>query len=160
MYCEERDNLAAFLDGELEPGEAERLRRHIEGCAECREYLALLKRSYDALEYVEPVEVPEGLGTRVLAGARKRSRVPMFAAAAGLVAAALVFTWLSTKPGVGPAPVEDPQVAWAAGLTGEEQGVVENMDILEDYDILSDLDLLAQYDTLAGFEEFPEIEAI
>lgn len=160
MPCKERDNLAALLDGELEPGEAERLRHHIEGCAECREYLVLLKRSYDALEYVEPVEVPEGLGARVLARTRKRARVPVFAAAA-VAAAAVVFAWFSSaRLGTGPAPVKDSQVVEAAGLTGEEQAVVQNMDVLENYDILSNLDLLAQYDTLTQFEEFPEVEAI
>jgi predicted anti-sigma-YlaC factor YlaD len=41
--------LSEYLDGELEPGERERVERHVGRCPECRRVLATLKRTLAAL---------------------------------------------------------------------------------------------------------------
>lgn len=163
MYCKHRDNLVALLDGELNLSEVERLRAHLQSCRQCREHLELLKRSYDALELVEPVELPEGLGDRIRSGVRKRSLLPVFAAAAAAVLlAGAVFVQIVISPS-SEAPVQGAggvDVAVVEELTTEELAVIENMEMLEDYEILSDFELLAQFETLEEFEDFPAVEAI
>lgn len=65
------DELAAYLLGALEPGEAAELERHLAGCEECRTELEWLRPAILALpESVERVEPPPALRARVLAEAR------------------------------------------------------------------------------------------
>jgi len=69
-HQERRDELAAYLLGALEPGEAAALEQHLAGCGECREQIAWLRPAVQILpETVEPVEPPAGLKGRILAEA-------------------------------------------------------------------------------------------
>jgi anti-sigma-K factor RskA len=62
-----RDDIAAYLLGALEPGEAAELERHIAGCPECEEELQRLRPAVQVLpETVEPVEAPAALRSRLL----------------------------------------------------------------------------------------------
>lgn len=57
-----RDELAAYLLGALEPGEAAELERHLAGCEECRTELEWLRPAVQLLpESVERVEPPSQL---------------------------------------------------------------------------------------------------
>lgn len=74
-----RDELAAYLLGALEPGEAAALERHLAECEECRTELAWLRPAVQVLpESVERVEPPPQLRMRVMeqvraeAGGRSR----------------------------------------------------------------------------------------
>ena len=49
-----RRNLTAFLDGELSPGEAGALERHLEDCGECARLRARLDSAWKALDLVPP----------------------------------------------------------------------------------------------------------
>jgi anti-sigma-K factor RskA len=63
-----RNELAAYLLGALEPGEAAELERHLAGCEECRADLEWLRPAAQTLpEAVERVEPPRGLRARVMA---------------------------------------------------------------------------------------------
>ena len=63
-----RDELAAYLLGALEPGEAAALEQHLAACEECRTELAWLRPAALALpESVERVEPPAELRTRIMA---------------------------------------------------------------------------------------------
>ena len=63
-----RDELAAYLLGALEPGEAAELERHVAGCEECREALEWLRPAVQVLpEAVERVEPPRELRSRLMA---------------------------------------------------------------------------------------------
>jgi anti-sigma-K factor RskA len=63
-----RDELAAYLLGALEPGEAAELERHLAGCEECRADLEWLRPAAQTLpEAVERVEPPRELRARVMA---------------------------------------------------------------------------------------------
>ena len=70
-----REELGAFLLGALEPGEAEALERHLEGCERCREELRWLAPAHDALpETVARVQPPPELRQRLLAEVREDAR--------------------------------------------------------------------------------------
>ena len=78
-----RDELAAYLLGALEPGEAAELERHLAGCEECRTELEWLRPAVQLLpESVQRVEAPPQLRGRLMeqvrseaeSAARRRSR--------------------------------------------------------------------------------------
>lgn len=63
-----RDQLAAYLLGALEPGEAAALEQHLAGCEECRAELEWLQPAVQTLPAaVEPAEPPAGLRARIMA---------------------------------------------------------------------------------------------
>jgi anti-sigma-K factor RskA len=62
-----RDELAAYLLGALEPGEAAELERHLAGCEECRTELEWLRPAVQILpESVQRVEAPPQLRARLM----------------------------------------------------------------------------------------------
>lgn len=64
---ERRDELAAYLLGALEPGEAAALEQHLAGCEECSAELEWLRPAVQVLpEAVDAVEPPAGLRTRII----------------------------------------------------------------------------------------------
>ncbi len=75
-----RDEMAAYLLGALEPGEAAELERHLAGCEECQTELAWLRPAVQLLpETVERVEPAPELRTRLMEQVRSeadRAEVP------------------------------------------------------------------------------------
>lgn len=70
---EVQDRLSAWLDGELAPEVMTQVERHLEGCAGCRQELALLTALDQALgDLTAPV--PAGLPEKVRARLRRPSR--------------------------------------------------------------------------------------
>ncbi|MGH7557561.1 MAG: anti-sigma factor family protein [Gemmatimonadota bacterium] len=114
------ERLSAWIDGDLNPAERERIERHVAGCAECAAVLAGLERvvaSARGLEDREPAtdlwpSIAERLSDRTLApvipidSARPRGRrrfsftVPQLAAAAVaiMVVSAGVVWWTNPDP--------------------------------------------------------------
>ena len=69
-----RDDIAAYLLGALEPGEAAELERHIAGCPECEEELRRLRPAVRVLpETVERVEAPPALRSRLMEQVRSEA---------------------------------------------------------------------------------------
>src|SRR6478736_8385391 len=69
-----RDEIAAFLLGALEPGEAAELERHLAGCEECRTELEWLRPAVQLLpESVERVEAPPQLRGRLMEQVRSEA---------------------------------------------------------------------------------------
>jgi anti-sigma-K factor RskA len=69
-----RDDIAAYLLGALEPGEAAELERHVAGCAECEEELERLRPAVRVLpETVERVEAPAALRGRLMEQVRSEA---------------------------------------------------------------------------------------
>jgi anti-sigma-K factor RskA len=63
--------IAAYLLGALEPGEAAGLERHVAGCVDCQADLRRLRPAVDMLaESVERVDLPDALRTRLIEQAR------------------------------------------------------------------------------------------
>ena len=77
-----RDDIAAYLLGALEPGEAAELERHIAGCAECERELQRLRSAVQVLpETVEQVEAPAALRGRLMEQVRSEAAGPQAAPA-------------------------------------------------------------------------------
>jgi anti-sigma-K factor RskA len=69
------DEVAAYLLGALEPGEAAELERHLAGCEECRAELEWLRPAAQVLpESVKRVEPPGELRGRLMAQVRSEAR--------------------------------------------------------------------------------------
>lgn len=100
-----RDELAAYLLGALEPGEAAALEQHLADCEECRAELRWLRPAVQVLpEAVDPVEPPPQLRARVMAevgadakrarrsgaGRGRRRSSPLLRPLAGLALVALL----------------------------------------------------------------------
>ena len=67
-------NVAAWVLGALDRGEAEEVQAHVEGCASCRETVARLQRAVGAMPLaVDEVAAPARLRERVLAAAAASS---------------------------------------------------------------------------------------
>lgn len=65
------DDAAAYVLGALEPAEAEEFRRHLESCAACREEVAALQQTANALPMSAPqYPAPAGLRRRVMRAVR------------------------------------------------------------------------------------------
>lgn len=70
-----RDDLAAYALGALEETEAAELRRHLEGCEECRRQLRWLQPAVDVLPRAVPQrDPPPRLRKRLMATVRAESR--------------------------------------------------------------------------------------
>ena len=66
-----RDDLAAYALGALDEREEAELRRHLEGCEECRTHVRWLRPAVDLLpRTVEQLEPPRRLGERLMATVR------------------------------------------------------------------------------------------
>src|SRR3954451_25195015 len=71
------DEIAAFLLGALEPGEAAELERHLAGCEECRTELEWLRPAVQQLpESVQRVEAPPALRPRLMEQVRSEAERP------------------------------------------------------------------------------------
>jgi anti-sigma factor (TIGR02949 family) len=57
--------LSEFLDNDLSPEECERVRRHIDGCAPCVDFLESLRRSVALCRDCSPSEKPSALPAEV-----------------------------------------------------------------------------------------------
>ena len=69
-----RDDLAAYLLGALEPGEAAELERHVAGCEKCEDELRRLRPAVQVLpETVERVEAPADLRGRLIEQVRSEA---------------------------------------------------------------------------------------
>lgn len=82
MNCEQtRENLAAFIDGELDEGMVAEIQAHLEGCEGCRDELEMLRQTARALEgFLEPRAMKESVAENVLsalASQKGKRRVPL-----------------------------------------------------------------------------------
>ena len=69
-----RDDIAAYLLGALEPGEAAELERHVAGCPECEQELQRLRPAVQVLpETVDRIEAPAALRSRLIEQVRSEA---------------------------------------------------------------------------------------
>jgi hypothetical protein len=111
--------LAGYVSGELTPGEASLVDRHLSSCETCREEAHLARRARTAMATLPPVDAPAGLTRSVIDRARaRRLRSPAWAwgagAAATAAAAAVILFVVLTGGGRGGAPT--------AARSGQEAG--------------------------------------
>lgn len=149
MSCDKtKERLAAYLEGLLEPAEAEEVARHVSECAACRAEEARHRAVWELLAADEPVEAPSGLASKVLEQARgreapegaevvrlkslRRWAAPALAAAAVVVV--VLGAWLLQRGSGG-----EPSLA---RLSEEERQVVAHLDLLEEFDLLEHLEMM------------------
>jgi anti-sigma factor RsiW len=150
MDCKQKDNLVAYLDGELMPSEAEAVREHLVYCADCRAQLDLLRRSYTALDHIEDVEAPAGLAAKVRARTRSRRLPVVFGTLAVAAAALFLFTVQLNRPVVVEKPVPSGANIVAAGddVTADAMDVLETIDLVDDSDVMDELDVFAELEAM------------
>jgi anti-sigma-K factor RskA len=89
-----RSELAAYMLGGLEPGEAEALERHLEGCERCRNELRWLQPAIDVLpESLPQLEPPAALRERLMAQVRREAALAAAGAADRREQAAALRPW-------------------------------------------------------------------
>ena len=107
MACNEwNDAWVAQLYGELEPAEENRLNEHLVDCGDCRARIAGLTESRALLRDAAP-EVPAA--ARVIVMQPRRAIQPVWAFAAGMTCAMLIFALgLVVGPRIAGGPVSEP----------------------------------------------------
>lgn len=155
MSCEHvREELAAYLEGLLEPAEAEAVAEHLSACPACSEEARRQEAAWSLLRADEPLEAPADLARRVLDEVRReapgepariipisrwrRWALPALAAAAVLVVA-LGSLLLRQPSGDGPL---------LSNISEEERQVVAHLDLLEDFELLNNLEMLENLELL------------
>jgi len=147
-----RSVLAAYLDGELKPSTAAAVRKHLEGCRECREHAQGLAETWDVLDEVSLPPVRSGFTQRMMAriveekeldalearlNPNRRLRQVMAAVsglAAGLVLGLALWAWTSLA--------EQPR-------SPVEQEVSRSIAFLEDSDLMDEAALIKAMDEVA-----------
>ncbi len=145
MTCTEiRENLAAYLDGEIEGASRRAMDSHLSGCSACLGEKRAQAAAWRLLDLDDAPAVPAGLGDRILARARAggRGRVLPFrlraaAAAAAVLLAAGGAVLYANRSGTG-------SDAAPPDLLLEDLATLESLDLLQDEDV-SVADSLADY---------------
>jgi anti-sigma factor RsiW len=74
MRCSRVNRLVdAYVDGRLAAPQVSALERHVEGCARCRETVALARGINATLASKAPIRAPVGFGDRVMAGVYRQA---------------------------------------------------------------------------------------
>jgi anti-sigma factor RsiW len=148
--------LVPYLRGELTGGERERVARHLEQCARCREsaesfgsLLAELSSRVDELPAPEWTAYRAQL-RRKLAARLERPRwwrpVQWAALGAGAALAALMVWVIAVGRPQATAPIDqfaaEPDVEIADVGLLRNYGVIQHLDLLENYDVIEHLDQL------------------
>jgi len=68
--------LSAFLDGELTPPQAERIREHLESCPDCRKERQALELTINSVKALPAMQAPSDLASRVMAGIEEAEAQP------------------------------------------------------------------------------------
>jgi anti-sigma factor RsiW len=129
------DDLTALLDGELPPGQAAAVTRHLSGCPACRAERDRLAAGIAALRALPPAPEPSPhLATRLSARLAREGRP-----ASGLLG------WLAARRWKLAAPATAAAVAAAVVLfavrtqRAEEAGIALHLDLLLDYEAVASL---------------------
>jgi anti-sigma factor RsiW len=150
MSCTVESDLTAYLDGELSPEAATRVKAHLAGCGDCRATELLLQRTVSSLQALPAFEPSRGLRRRVLAEVeglpasawsgwrtwlRPGRLVPSGAALLAAVAVAVVMTHrLEQRHSLDLAVAANYELLSdyeVVGLSAEDLDVVEHLDELE-----------------------------
>lgn len=71
-----KEQLSAYVDGELTAAEQSAVSGHLQVCEECRDHLASLRRTVTLVQTLEPVRAPDGFQAQVRAGVERLAARP------------------------------------------------------------------------------------
>ncbi len=71
-----KEDLSAFLDGEIDPEGRSRVEGHLASCKECVSYIERVRKSAAVFKKHGVEDVPAGLLGRALGGASKKKKLP------------------------------------------------------------------------------------
>jgi len=144
MNCTEiRENLAAYLDGEIEGASRRAMDSHLSGCPACLAEKRAQAAAWRLLDLAgAPAAAPAGQRDRILARARSggsgrvlRFRLPAAAAAAAvLLVAGGAVVYMNRSHGT-------PPTVTSCGAGPPPDQLLENLAVLESLDVLQDDDV-------------------
>lgn len=147
MKCTDiRDDLVAYLDGELDPRQATLIQEHLADCSECRSIGDQHRQVWQLLDHYPPVPAPAGFLDRILARVRLSRgpvRVPGLRMGGLWIAAAAVLLVVLIPFGL---DVVRPHVSGGPDLSAEEMEAALDMDMLENIEVLHAMDVLGDVD--------------
>lgn len=186
--CREfRQDLVAYLDGELGGEAAQALARHLEACADCRREALALERTARALQALQVPALPPGLEERVLARVRREGgpvwpvlRVRwagrLVAAAAAVLLAGLAVLLVARPAHRGPAPRAGAAAGQGAGLAAApaaaeqapalaarpEEGALAGLELEPEaeQELLLALDVLEKWEVVEALELLETLEEL
>jgi len=165
--CDEiREDVLAFVEGELAPHARRQVEAHLAECEACARQAALVKETLGRVRALPEPEVGDGFWADFQTAVRQRiaaetpPRPPFLRRAATWLGGC---SWLQPAPALSAAAIL--AVLMAIGvlrsprgprdlppaevlLAGESLGIAQNLDVLEHLDVLEDLDLLEQFSVL------------
>lgn len=141
-----REDLVAYLDGELPALRAAELEEHLRLCPPCRALAEEHREVWRLLDHAEPVRIPDGFVSRVLLrvrGARASSGAPLLRVGVSWLAAAAVLLLVLIPFG---ADFLRPVRTDLVELTGDELEAALEIDVLENLEELRAMDALFEVD--------------
>jgi len=161
MATHPETDLVPFLRGELNAGERNRVRDHLDGCAQCRESMDALSTTLQRVSArLEELPTPEWSAyrreLRLKLAHRTEARLRWWRpgvvwaslATAGVGIAALIIA-LSMRPS---SPTITPEVDQ---LAMEQPAEAIDVGLLRDYPVVERLDLLENYDVIEHLDQLP-----
>ena len=115
LKCEEAEqDLSAYLDGELTPGDRARLEAHLVLCEKCNAVLTELEQARTSLQKLEHVKAPSGVKGRVLSSIKETPRIaPISPAIAAAELAPHPVPHIVPAP---PVPLKPKRMSWTGLL--------------------------------------------
>jgi anti-sigma factor RsiW len=151
MSCTVENDLTAYLDGELPPEAATRVKAHLAGCEDCRATERMLQRTVSSLRALPAFEPSRGLRRRVLAEVEALPASAWAGWRSWLRPGRLVPSGAALAAAAAVAVVVAHRVEQRRSL---DLAVAANYELLSDYEVLGlsadDLDVVEHLDELEG----------
>lgn len=162
MNCEwVRNNLSAYMDGELNQDSKEMVESHLSGCSECRAALSLLSRAWTALNLWEDEQPPAYLKEAILRSV-KSDRYTRLLRALLPVAAVLIIA-LGIMMFYGRLNDFDKNILVSEKTKGQvsiraHEGDLEEDDIIANLQIIEEKEFYESFDVLRKIDYLPVME--
>lgn len=168
MHCEwVKQNLSAYIDGELGSGLADGLKEHLSSCNSCSAEYHAMVRAWEMLDAWEDVLPPERLRQNILSDVRRFRRqkwtmmmIPAAAALIIVIAAFLLFgTGVREEQGLLAVRSETALVLSDRDLAErEKEEIIANLQLLQERDFYESIETLRKIDYLPLVGEEPRGE--
>jgi anti-sigma factor RsiW len=145
IQSEKQEMLVAYSSGRLDDSQVDACERHLEGCGECRQFVAAQKSVWSALDAWEPPPVSPAFDARLYQRierettwwerVRRNLGVPGLRPALPLAAAACITLAIGVAISYHPAAEPGARKAQVESLKPEQiEHVLDDMQILRDFD--------------------------